>query len=183
MISYYFSKLVQNNKAENDQSTISNTESKQVSSRSINSRLKQSGILSRPCSISDRSARHRCCRHASLRFVKNSQTDDSIKLQNSLATSSLDDNKTISESLKSIENSQQEENRLENSTEQIKEEQAQIQRTIYNAKQLPLIPFVIDADYRLLFDLLQQQNDLLANILSLVTNIDEECSIFEQFKI
>ncbi|CAF3239454.1 unnamed protein product [Rotaria socialis] len=85
--------------------------------------------------------RHHRYRHASLRLVKNSPTDDSIKLQNPLTASSLDDNKIISEPLKSIENFQQEENRLENSTEQIKEEP----------------PFVIDADYRLLFDLLQQQ--------------------------
>jgi hypothetical protein len=53
---------------------------------------------------------------------------------------------------------------------------------MYNARQTPLIPLIVDINLSLLAEL-SEQDDLLMNILTLSNNIDQECSFFEQFKI
>jgi len=54
---------------------------------------------------------------------------------------------------------------------------------MYNARQTPLIPLVADVDLSLLVESSQQQDHLLMDILTLINNIDDECSFFEQFQI
>lgn len=92
----------------------------------------------------------------------------------------MNDDETDDESLELNENIQ---NHPEISNTYLNEEEAQLKRALYNSRQLPLIPFVIDIDYRSLLDLSQQQNDLLLHIVTLLNNIDEESSFFEQFKV
>ncbi len=56
-------------------------------------------------------------------------------------------------------------------------------RAMYNARQTPLIPLIVDINLSLLDEFSQQQDDLLMDIVILLKNIHEECSFFEQFKI
>ncbi len=57
------------------------------------------------------------------------------------------------------------------------------QMAMYNARQTPLIPLNANVDLSSLVEPSQQQDDLLMDVLTLVNNIDNECSFFEQFKI
>jgi hypothetical protein len=57
------------------------------------------------------------------------------------------------------------------------------QMAMYNARQTPLIPLIANVDLSSLVEPSQQQDDLLMDVLTLVNNIDNECSFFEQFKI
>ncbi|CAF0960488.1 unnamed protein product [Rotaria sordida] len=173
--------LLKQSEQEYIQSKISNINSKQILSQFIHNRLKHPR---KPCSPylirnHDRN-RQRRRRRVPVTFDITHQSKNSNEIKNQL---NLNKNKINNELLKPIENIEQEENHLNNSHEQINEQQAQLQRAIYNAKQTPLIPFIVDIDYHSLFDLSQQQNDLLTNILSLVHNVNEECSFFEQFRI
>jgi hypothetical protein len=57
------------------------------------------------------------------------------------------------------------------------------QMAMYNARQTPLIPLIANVDLSSLVEPSQQQDDLLMDVLTLINNIDSECSFFEQFKI
>ncbi|CAF2776671.1 unnamed protein product [Rotaria sp. Silwood2] len=148
------------------QSKTSNIKSKQILSGFINNHLERSRKLSSSYHVRNRH-RRRHCRRIPLTFDINHKSKDSNELKNQL---SLNNNKINIESLKPIENIEQEENHVNNSDEQIKAQQAQLQRAIYNAKQTPLIPLIVDIDYRSLFDLSQQEYGLLINILNLLRN-------------
>lgn len=69
--------------------------------------------------------------------------------------------------------------------ESFQDEQLQIQqRAMYNARQTPLIPLLTDIDFSsLIAESSEIQNDLLTDILTLLSYSNEECSFFEQFKI
>ncbi|CAF0886548.1 unnamed protein product [Rotaria sp. Silwood1] len=171
-----YSLLLEKSDQEHIQSKFSNTKSKQILSGFVNVHSKRSRKSSCPYPIRNRH-RHR---RIPLTFDTTHISKDSNELKNQLIVN----NKKINiESLKPIENITQEEDYLTKSHEQIKEEQAQLQRAIYNAKQTPLIPLIVDIDYHSLFNLSPQQNALLISIINLLRNISEECSFFEQFQI
>ncbi len=84
------------------------------------------------------------------------------------------------EPLQDIESFQQGKLHLQTQDEQFKNQQAKLQRSIYNSKQTPLIPFIIGSYSP---SLSSEQNHLLFNIRALINNIVEEYTFFEQFKI
>ena len=111
----------------------------------------------------------------SLTSSTNRRSRDAIKCKNQLRSHSVEKNvnKIDNESLKSIQNFQQEKNLL-----RTQQEQAQLQRAMYNARQTPLIPLITDIDFPCLFKPSEQQSDLLMNIVNLLDNINEQCSFF-----
>ncbi len=78
------------------------------------------------------------------------------------------------ETLKDIQDFQQKQYQSLNKNQQM---------AIYNARQTPLIPLIANIDLSSLDESSQQQDDLLMDVLTLINNIDSECSFFEQFKI
>ncbi|CAF0980960.1 unnamed protein product [Adineta steineri] len=60
--------------------------------------------------------------------------------------------------------------------------QTELQRTIYNNKQAPLIPFSMDDQFQSLMEtaLSSQQNDLLCDIMTLLNSMEEYYSSSEQ---
>jgi len=78
------------------------------------------------------------------------------------------------ETLKDIQDFQQKQYQSLNKNQQM---------AMYNARQTPLIPLIANIDLSSLDESSQQQDDLLMDVLTLINNIDNECSFFEQFKI
>ncbi|CAF0962591.1 unnamed protein product [Adineta steineri] len=66
--------------------------------------------------------------------------------------------------------------------EQAKLKQTELQRKIYNNKQAPLIPFIMDDQFQSLMEtaLSSQQNDLLCDIMTLLNSMEEYYSSSEQ---
>ena len=60
------------------------------------------------------------------------------------------------------------ENVLQNSHDYTKLQQKELKRKTYNDRQTLLIPFIVDIDFRLLFDLSNEQYNLLTKISTLL---------------
>lgn len=156
----------------------------QILSDSTNNQLENSQISSRTGNVDNESIsvnhlrRRRRRGHHPLTLDTIRRYKNEIKRRNS-----LQDNDRITidiELLKDIESFQQ--GKIQE--KQVKLQQAKLQRSLYNAKQTPLIPFILDKDFPFLFESSSlPQNDLLFNILTVLNSVDEERTFFEQFRI
>jgi len=78
--------------------------------------------------------------------------------------------------LQTLENLEQEKIFLQDQHKKLEERKAQLNRALYNAKQTPLIPLIVDMNIPLFFKP-QQRHDLLVDLQPLLKIIDEQfCS-------